>query len=67
MCHRKLRSRKAWFCSDACRMRAYRRRKAGVPEDFGLARLPSGSTSLAKSWELVRRQNILDSVPPPFS
>jgi hypothetical protein len=66
MCHRKLTSSKAWFCSDRCRMRAYRRRRQGVPEDFGIARLPSGSISLAESWEAVQRRIVLDSVPPPF-
>jgi len=47
-------------------MKAYRRRKAGVPEDFGIGGRPSGSISLAESWERVQRRIILDSVPPPF-
>jgi predicted nucleic acid-binding Zn ribbon protein len=36
MCNRPLeaKSSKRTFCTDACRMRAYRRRKQGIPETF---------------------------------
>jgi hypothetical protein len=31
-CHHRLRGRRRIYCSDACRLRAYRRRKAKLPE-----------------------------------
>jgi hypothetical protein len=32
-CGARITNRAAWFCSGACRSRAYRRRKAGLSED----------------------------------
>jgi hypothetical protein len=55
--------RRARFCSDACRMRAFRRRAQGLPESFTTID-PSGSYSLrdvatshSRSW-LRRRLNV---------
>jgi hypothetical protein len=66
MCGSWLESSRAWFCSGRCRQKAYRRRKQGLPEEFGIARLPKGSISLRESYEGVQRRNLMESVPPPF-
>jgi hypothetical protein len=58
---------KRLYDSNVCRQRAYRRRRAGVPEHFlydGLRR--SGRTSLGDVRERIQRLRALHNVPPPF-
>lgn len=46
-------SERRWFCSTRCRMRAYRRRRAGVPQtvDPGTAGARRGRASLRELRE----------------
>lgn len=57
MCRRPMEARRSTrtFCSDACRVRAYRRRKAGLPEAFLAAGASSlGSLSLSEFRGRIR-------------